>query len=99
MSRIVLNLMLNLIVAANHSFRNNAQYHPLQFHPVLGFIDAVVAVKDIPKGSEVKLMNLNHCINMYMYLSLNKRFSAIMDMVLTLTMQLGFFLKTLNAPW
>ena len=47
-------MMLNLIVAANHSFRNNAQYHPLQFHPVLGFIEAVVAVKDIPKGSEVK---------------------------------------------
>ena len=82
-----------LIVLANHSFRNNAQYHPLQFHPVLGFIEAVVAVKDIPKGSEVKVKYVN------MRLSLNKRFSATMDIVLTLTMQLGFFLKTLNAPW
>ena len=90
-------MMLNLIVAANHSFRNNAQYHPLQFHPVLGFIEAVVAVKDIPKGSEVKVMNLNVCT--YVYSSLNKRFSATMDIALTLSMQLGFFLKTLNAPW
>ena len=86
-------MMLNLIVAANHSFRNNAQYHPLQFHPVLGFIEAVVAVKDIPKGSEVKVKYVN------MRLSLNKRFSATMDIALTLSMQLGFFLKTLNAPW
>jgi len=38
---------------ANHSFRHNAEYHPFQFHPVLGFIEAVVAVKDITKGSEV----------------------------------------------
>ena len=43
-----------LSVAANHSFHNNAEYHPFQFHPVLGFIMAVVAVKDISKGSEVK---------------------------------------------
>ena len=88
-------MMLNLIVAANHSFRNNAQYHPLQFHPVLGFIEAVVAVKDIPKGSEVKVKY----VNVNMRLSLNKRFSATMDIALTLSMQLGFFLKTLNAPW
>ena len=43
-----------LLVTANHSFRNNAEYHPFQFHPVLGFIMAVVAVKDISKGSEVR---------------------------------------------
>ena len=44
-----------LTVAANHSFRNNAEYQTFQFHPVLGFIMAVVAVKDISKGSEVKM--------------------------------------------
>ena len=55
-----------LIVSANHSFRNNAEYHPFQFHPVLGFIEAVVAVKDITKGSEVKVMNWSHCINILM---------------------------------
>ena len=43
-----------LIVAANHSFRQNAEFQPFNFHPVLGFIMAIVAVKDISKGSEVK---------------------------------------------
>ena len=43
-----------LLCSANHSFRNNAEFHPFPFHPVLGFIMAAVAEKDIPKGSEVK---------------------------------------------
>ena len=50
----VLHVIIMLIIAANHSFRNNADYHSFHFHPVLGFIMAVVAVKDIPKGSEVR---------------------------------------------
>ena len=48
-------MMPTLLVAANHSFRYNAEYRPFQFHPVLGFIEAVVAVKDIPRGSEVRV--------------------------------------------
>ena len=48
-------MMTILLSAANHSFRNNAEYRPFQFHPVLGFIEAVVAVKDIPRGSEVRV--------------------------------------------
>ena len=43
-----------LIVVANHSFHQNAEFQPFHFHPVLGFIMAIVAVKDISKGSEVK---------------------------------------------
>ena len=43
------------IVAANHSFRqHNAEFLPFHFHPVLGSIMAVMAVKDILKGSEVR---------------------------------------------
>ena len=56
-------MMPTLLAAANHSFRNNAEYRPFQFHPVLGFIEAVVAVRDIPRGSEVRVFlkgNL-HC--------------------------------------
>ena len=49
-------MMTILLSAANHSFRNNAEYRPFQFHPVLGFIEAVVAVKDIPRGSEVRVL-------------------------------------------
>ncbi len=42
-------------VSANHHFHFNAEFHPLLFHPVLGITMAVVAVKNIKKGSEVGL--------------------------------------------
>ena len=55
-----------LLSAANHSFHNNADFYPFQFHPVLGFVGAVVAVKDIPRGSEVKVFFLEmQCSNNY----------------------------------
>ena len=47
-------MMSIVFSAANHSFRNNAEFHTFPFHPVLGFIIAAVAKKDIPKGSEVR---------------------------------------------
>ena len=43
-----------LFMLVNHHFHFNAEFHPFHFHPVLGFIMAVVAVKDIMKGSEVR---------------------------------------------
>ena len=49
------NSYVRMLVAANHSFRNNAEYQPFPFHPVLGFTMAIVAVKDISEGSEVKI--------------------------------------------
>ena len=38
---------------ANHSFRRNSQYTLYSAHPVLGNVMAIVAVKDLPAGSEV----------------------------------------------
>ena len=84
-------------VAANHSFHNNAEYHPFQFHPVLGFIMAVVAVKDISKGSEVEdkyfvfLICSKHLFN--------QRFSVTMITILNNMKQWVFSVEILNAPW
>ena len=55
LSSVPFRMLCVLNFAANHSFRqHNAEFHPFHFHPVLGSIMAVVAVKDISKGSEVK---------------------------------------------
>ena len=59
-------MMPILLSAANHSFHNNADFYPFQFHPVLGFIDAVVAVRYIHRGSEVRVFFLEmQCSNNY----------------------------------
>ena len=49
-------LCLFVCFLANHHFHFNAQFQPLLFHPVLGFIMAVVAVKNITKDSEVRVL-------------------------------------------
>ena len=86
-----------LIVAANHSFRQNAEFQPFNFHPVLGFITAIVAVKDISKGSEVEdkyfvfLICAKHLFN--------QRFSVTMITILNNMKQWVFSVGILNAPW
>ena len=78
-----------LVFSGNHHFHFNAEFHPLPFHPVLGYIMAVVAVKNITKGSEVR--DLTNLI-IFILTSYFKRFSVTMDTILMLIKEMAFFL-------
>ena len=54
---------------ANHSFRRNSQYTLYSAHPVLGNVMAIVAVKDLPAGSEV-LCDYGYSKNLYAALNI-----------------------------
>ena len=47
------NYRATLAHKSNHMRRNNARFNRFNLHPVLGYIMAIVAIKDIPAGKEV----------------------------------------------